>query len=40
MTFRWFGVFCALGFNDINPKEKEINSLTQAVFYDVEMMGR
>jgi hypothetical protein len=29
-----------LGFNDINPKEKEVNSLTQAVFYSVELMSR
>jgi hypothetical protein len=27
-----------LGFSDINPKEKDINSLTQTVFYNIDMI--
>lgn len=38
MTTFWFEEFIALGFGEINPKEKEINSLTQTVFYTTEMM--
>ena len=29
-----------LGFSEINPREKEINSLTQTVFYSSELMSR
>jgi hypothetical protein len=35
---RFFSNFLALGFSDINPKEKEINSLSQSVFYTTELM--
>ena len=28
------------GFSEVNPKEKEINSLTQTAFYGTEMMSR
>ena len=31
--------FVGLGFSDINPNEKEINSLTQTVFYDASLMA-
>ena len=39
---RFFGSsgFAGLGFSEINPKEKEINSLTQTVFYSTELMSR
>ena len=36
----FFAAFAGLGFSEINPKEKEINSLTQTVFYSVELMAR
>ena len=29
LTSKWFREFVGLGFSDINPKEKDINSLTQ-----------
>lgn len=29
MTVDWFSEYIGLGFSDINPKEKDINSLTQ-----------
>jgi hypothetical protein len=32
--------FAALGFQDINPKEKEINSLSQSVWYLAEFMSQ
>jgi hypothetical protein len=28
------------GFTDVNPKEKDVNSMTQTVFYSTEMMAR
>ena len=37
---RFFSDFAGLGFSEINPKEKEINSLTQTVFYSSELMSR
>eukprot|EP00931_Biecheleriopsis_adriatica_P048723 TRINITY_DN28156_c0_g1_i1.p1 TRINITY_DN28156_c0_g1~~TRINITY_DN28156_c0_g1_i1.p1 ORF type:complete len:2295 (-),score=500.02 TRINITY_DN28156_c0_g1_i1:122-7006(-) len=40
MTSTFFNKFAGLGFSDINPKEKDINSLTQTVFYSTEMMLR
>ena len=38
MAIEWLGEFAGLGFPDINPKEKEINSLSQTVFYSCELM--
>lgn len=38
MSPKWHQDFVALGFAEINPKEKEINSLTQTVFYTTELM--
>ena len=40
MAVEWLGGFAGLGFAEINPKEKEVNSLTQTVFYNAEMMLR
>ena len=40
MTTKWFQDFTGLGFPDINLKEKEINSLSQTVFYLTDMMSR
>jgi len=34
----FFRDFIGLGFSDINPNEKEVNSLTQTVFYTIELM--
>jgi hypothetical protein len=34
----FFATFLALGFSEINPKEKEINSLSQSVFYTADLM--
>jgi len=36
----WFADYAALGFSSVNPKEKDINSLTQSSFYGVEFMSR
>jgi hypothetical protein len=38
MSTDFLSDYIALGFSDINPKEKEINSLTQTVFYTTELM--
>lgn len=38
MSVEFLSEFVGLGFSDINPKEKEINSLTQTVFYSSELM--
>jgi len=38
MSTGFLSEFIGLGFADINPKEKEINSLTQTVFYSSELM--
>ena len=40
MSVQFLESFVGLGFSDTNPKEKEINSLTQTVFYSSEMMSR
>ena len=32
--------FAGLGFTEINPKEKDVNSLTQTVFYSTKLMTR
>ena len=40
MSAEFFQMFAGLGFTEINPKEKEINSLTRTVFYSSEMMKR
>ena len=34
----FFDQLVALGFSDINPKEKEVNALTQTVWYDRGLM--
>ena len=39
MTIDWFYDYIGLGFADINPKEKDITSLTQTVFYSTNMMS-
>eukprot|EP00977_Amphora_coffeiformis_P007408 scaffold1600_cov179-Amphora_coffeaeformis.AAC.23 len=39
LTADWFQNFVGLGFGEINPKEKEINSLTQTVFYSTDLMS-
>jgi hypothetical protein len=39
MSIEYLEAFVGLGFAEINPKEKEINSLTQTVFYSAELMG-
>jgi len=38
MTVDFLTKFIGLGFAEINPKEKEINSLTQTVFYQFDLM--
>jgi hypothetical protein len=38
MSVEFLSEFVGLGFDNINPKEKEINSLTQTVFYSSELM--
>ena len=38
MSVPFFTGFLGLGFAEINPKEKEINSLTQTVFYSGDRM--
>jgi hypothetical protein len=40
MSIQYLENFVGLGFSDINPKEKDINSLTQTSFYLVDMMSR
>jgi hypothetical protein len=40
MSIQYLESFVGLGFSDTNPKEKDINSLTQTVFYSTEMMTR
>jgi hypothetical protein len=40
MTTEFFNDNAGLGFTDYNPKEKDINSMTQTVFYDTEFMRR
>lgn len=32
MTIKWHQMYAALGFSDINIKEKDINTLTRSVF--------
>ena len=32
--------FVSMGFNEVNPREKEQNALTQCVFYTTELMNR
>ena len=38
MGVPFFTEYLGLGFADINPREKEINSLTQTVFYSTDLM--
>jgi len=38
MSVDFFQKFAGLGFADINPKEKDVNSLTQTTFYLVSLM--
>lgn len=38
MSHEFFASYIGLGFSEVNPKEKEINSLTQTVFYTTELM--
>ncbi|KAL7554568.1 hypothetical protein ACHAWF_019036 [Thalassiosira exigua] len=38
LSVDWFSEYLGLGFSDINPKEKDINSLTQTVFYLTDLM--
>lgn len=38
MTVDFFKDYAALGFPEFNPNEKEINCLTQSVFYETELM--
>eukprot|EP00930_Biecheleria_cincta_P037281 TRINITY_DN25573_c0_g1_i1.p1 TRINITY_DN25573_c0_g1~~TRINITY_DN25573_c0_g1_i1.p1 ORF type:complete len:2388 (+),score=410.29 TRINITY_DN25573_c0_g1_i1:162-7325(+) len=40
MSAKFFSEFCGLGFSPFQPNEKELNALTQTVFYDSEMMSR
>ena len=40
MTTEFFNDNVGLGFTDYNPKEKDINSMTQTVFYDTDFMRR
>lgn len=28
LSYDWFNKYASLGFNEVNPKEKDINSLT------------
>lgn len=39
LSVEFLSKFAGLGFAEINPKEKEINSLTQTVFYSAKMMS-
>lgn len=38
MTPAWFRAFVGLGFAEINPRERDINALTQTSFYQSELM--
>jgi len=38
MSIPFLTEFMGLGFSDINPKEKDVNSLTQTVFYSADLM--
>lgn len=40
MSIDFLTEFAALGFSDINPREKDINSLTQTVFYQTSLMQK
>lgn len=40
MSCEFFREYCALGFSQINLREKDINSLTRTAFYGAEMMQR
>lgn len=40
MTTEFFNNNVGLGFTDYNPKEKDVNSMTQTVFYSTEFMRR
>ena len=40
MSVEFFKEVCALGFSEINPKEKDVNTLTQSCFYTVDLMQR
>jgi hypothetical protein len=39
LTTEWFQKYVGLGFGEINPNEKEINALTQTVFYETDLMS-
>ena len=39
MSVEWLREFVGLGFQEVNPREKEVNSLTQTVFYSTELMA-
>jgi len=39
MSVEFHSSVIALGFSEINPREKDINSLTQTVFYDAQFIG-
>lgn len=36
----WFQAYVGLGFAEVNPKEKDVNSLTQTVFYDTSFIAQ
>eukprot|EP00804_Cyclotella_cryptica_P011896 CCRYP_004399-RA/>CCRYP_004399-RA protein AED:0.06 eAED:0.06 QI:211/0.78/0.8/1/0.71/0.6/15/1860/1813 len=38
LTAEWFREYVGLGFSEINPREKDINSLTQTVFYNIDLI--
>jgi hypothetical protein len=40
MSAQYFVEYAGLGLSDINPREKDINSLTQTAFYSCELMAR
>jgi len=40
MSIGFFSDFIGLGFTDFNKKEKDVNAMTQTVFYDTEFMRR
>jgi len=40
MSVDWLAEYAGLGFADVNPGEKDVNSLTQTVFYSSRMMQR
>ena len=39
MSVEWLREYVGLGFPEVNPKEKDINSLTQTVFYSAGLMA-